>query len=1018
MRTIFRTLTLILCLIGFYPLTSYAQLTLVNEPDKPSVQASEMTRYGKLTPQLYTGKVSVSIPLYTYRNSRFTLPISLDYSYNGLKPNSQTGILGLGWTLNCGGSITREVRGIPDELQGSFNYPIINSNTWTTRDVLGFDYLPLVSNLPDPSYEVVNKPTPGNVLKTAYDVEDQNNTKTLYETSPDIYHFSFPGHSGSFYRNTDGSFTVFHTSSFDGNYKIEKMNTPFDDGSGNVSSQFIITTSDGYRYIFGGEDTQSQGTERKFNFIERSVPKGFDKDIPDPHTPYRATAFLLNTIESPDGASAFFRYNTHHSYSDIVSYGTNLWLYMESEGQNNPASMLQYDETHNTSSYLNRIDFSNGESIEFRYLSKPDGKQGSYINGDRRSDINASHSYLLLDSIATPAGSMVINYTYNSVGNQYPFISQVDIKEVGKYCFEYEGLADSIFPAFGTTATDHWGYLNKNNASDMNENSITLNHLGTQNANSFDETVSTYKIANSNCSSIGLIKKITYPTGGSTALVYEGNNVRRNLRKKSSYSFLPTMDSTSTDNLPTGPGSRISQIINIDENGIPTDTTSYRYTLAGSNLTSGSLLVYPRYVLNYTGVLPNGINYVNLASSSGISNYEATPVEYSRVEEILPDKSKVVHFFTNWDDYPDSITNNFIPTLHNYVDAFINLTDYMQIIGANGTGSGATEVHRILCPTSSKQHRRGREKKSEVYSAEGNLLHYTQTSFAVDVEKPAFYESIYVGEAIARIQRQTADFRTAQTTEKDFFNSGEPTSSTSFTYNSNGQKIQETKTLSNGDIITTSYLFISEIPAASRTAVQQAMIAANRITSPVRVTVKVRQHDSQQEKIISSDSLTFSAVSGTENRTLYLPTQWHKRNVNDGSWKVYATYSYDSQGNIIQKKDANLISTTFIWYNDDKGVAMRIDNATYDQVTNILGSSCFSSTTEENVEARAASIKNALPQCEVSWYKWHAYGLPAQVTDPTGRATHYTYDQAQRLNYILDEDLNPLERYYYQTVTR
>ena len=54
MRTIFRTLTIILFLIGFYPVTSYAQLTLVNEPDKPSVQASEMTRYGKLTPQLYT----------------------------------------------------------------------------------------------------------------------------------------------------------------------------------------------------------------------------------------------------------------------------------------------------------------------------------------------------------------------------------------------------------------------------------------------------------------------------------------------------------------------------------------------------------------------------------------------------------------------------------------------------------------------------------------------------------------------------------------------------------------------------------------------------------------------------------------------------------------------------------------------------------------------------------------------------------------------------------------------------
>ncbi|MBO4692748.1 MAG: RHS repeat protein [Bacteroidales bacterium] len=1014
MKTINKLFYLILLSISIIQY-SYAQLTLVNEPDKPSVQASEMTRYGKLTPQLYTGKVSVTVPIYTYRNSRFTLPISLDYSYNGLIPNRQTGILGLGWTLSCAGSITREVRGIPDELQGSFNYS--TSTSWSARDVLGFDYLPVVSYLPMPTYEVVNRPTPGNVLKTAYELEGPNNLMTLYETTPDIYHFSFPGHSGSFYRNTDGSFTVFHTSSFDGNYKIEKINTPYGDGSGNVSSQFIITTSDGYRYIFGGDDTQSQGTERKFNFIERNIPQGFDKENPEAHTPYRATAFLLNTIESPDGASASFRYNTHDGYSDIVSYSTNLWLSWETN--EDPVSMLQYNEEHNTASYLSSIDFSNGESIEFTYLSKPNGKQGSYMNGSQRRDMNATHSYLLLDSIKTPAGSMGISYTFNAMGNTYPFISSVNIEQVGRYTFDYEGLEESFFPAFGTTATDHWGFLNRNDSTNMNHNTISLNQLGTQEPNSFDETVSSYRNANSGCSSIGIMKKITYPTGGSTELVYESNTVRRNLRKKSSNFFSPTMDASSPGFLATGPGSRISQIINIDENGIPTDTTSYRYTLAASSTTSGSLLVYPRYVLNYSGYLTNHTIYVQLASSSGISNYEATPVEYSRVEEILPDKSKVVHFFTDWDDYPDDIVEgDFMSILHSYNDGFQNQASYMQIRGANGTGSGATAVHNILCPTSSQQHKRGREKKSEIYNSEGNLLHSSQTTFAVEEGKPAFYESIYVGEAIAQIQRQTAQFRPSQTSEKDFFNSGEPTSYVSSTYNSNGQKIQETKTLSNGDIITTSYIFISEIPAAARTAVQQAMITANRITSPVRVTVKVRQHDSQQEKIISCDSLTFSAIAGTENRTLYLPTQWLKRNVNDGSWKVYATYSYDSQGNIIQKTDANAISTTFIWYNNNKGVAMRIDNATNEQITNILGSTCFSSTTEENVEARAASIKNAIPQCEVSWYKWHAYGLPAQVTDPTGRVTHYTYDQAQRLNYILDEDLNPLERYYYQTVTR
>lgn len=1014
MRTIFRTLIITLSLIGFYPVTSYAQLTLVNEPDKPSVQASEMTRYGKLTPQLYTGRASVTIPIYTYRNSRFTIPISLDYSYNGLKPNSQTGILGLGWTLNCGGSITREVRGIPDELRGTFKRT--SSDPSYTSDLLGFDYLPVESYLPMPFYEIIGHPTPGNVLKTAYEVAGPNNSTAFYEATPDIYHFSFPGHSGSFYRNTDGSFTVFHTSTFDGNYRIEKINTPLGSSTSNVNSLFVITTSDGYRYTFGGDD--SQELFDKFIYIERNVPLGYDKDNPDGNTTYRATAFLLNTIESPDGATVSFNYNTHGGYFDAISYDTSLWLYWETGDQ--PVSMLQYTENLNTVSYLNSIEFSNGESIEFTYLSKPNGKQGSYISNSTIHDINASHSYMLLDSIITPSGSVGINYTYNSFGNPYPFISEIDIKEVGKYRFEYEGLEDRFFPAFGTTATDHWGYLNKQDSANMTHNSVTLSQLSTLANNSFDETVSTYKNANSTCSSIGLMKKITYPTGGSTALEYESNSVSRNLRKMSSNYFHPVMDSYSTGTLYYGPGSRISKIINIDENGITTDTTSYLYCLKNSIISSGSLLVYPRYRLDYSGFLANQIMYVNLASSSGISNYEATPVEYNRVEEILPDKSKVVHYFTDYDDYPDVFTEGDLTSIfHYYNNGFQTDAAIMQIRGADGTGSGASDVHAILTPLSSNQFRRGKEKESEIYSADGNLLHSTQNTYSVDEGKSEFYENIYVGEAVALVQRQTADIRTSLTRENDFFTSGEPTtSSVAFTYNSNGQKIQETKTLSNGDIITTSYLFITEIPEASRTAVQQAMITANRITSPVRVTAKVRQHNSQQEKIISCDSLTFSTVTGTENRTLYLPTQWLKRDVNDGSWKVYATYSYDCQGNIIQKTDANLIPTSFLWYNDEKGVAMRIDNATNEQITTVLGSTCFNSTTEDNVESRVTSLKNALPQCEISWYKWYAYGLPAQVTDPTGRATHYTYDQAQRLNYILDEDSNPLERYYYQTVTK
>ena len=198
-------LCLLLTLTISFPFQLFAQLTLVNELDKPSVQAAEMTRYGKLNPQLYTGKVSVSIPIYFYRDSRFTIPVSLEYSYNGLVANRQAGIVGLGWTLNAGGCITREVRGIPDELYGKFRD--VSGTPFDTRDLHGFDYIPTGSDLSAILFEGIQRPGPANVLKTAYEING-----TLYETSPDIYHFSFPGHSGSFYRNPDGSFTVFHTS--------------------------------------------------------------------------------------------------------------------------------------------------------------------------------------------------------------------------------------------------------------------------------------------------------------------------------------------------------------------------------------------------------------------------------------------------------------------------------------------------------------------------------------------------------------------------------------------------------------------------------------------------------------------------------------------------------------------------------------------------------------------------------------------------------------------------------------
>lgn len=78
-------------------------------------EAMGMIMYGENTPDFYHGTVSVSIPLYTWSDNLFTVPVSLNYSSSGLKPALACSPEGLGWTLVVGGVITREVKGIPDE---------------------------------------------------------------------------------------------------------------------------------------------------------------------------------------------------------------------------------------------------------------------------------------------------------------------------------------------------------------------------------------------------------------------------------------------------------------------------------------------------------------------------------------------------------------------------------------------------------------------------------------------------------------------------------------------------------------------------------------------------------------------------------------------------------------------------------------------------------------------------------------------------------------------------------------
>ena len=83
------------------------------KPQSPDVWS--MIKYGNANIDYYTGTLGISIPIYTYKDNNFEIPISIDYASSGFQPGSPSGLVGQGWYLNFGGAITREVRGIPDD---------------------------------------------------------------------------------------------------------------------------------------------------------------------------------------------------------------------------------------------------------------------------------------------------------------------------------------------------------------------------------------------------------------------------------------------------------------------------------------------------------------------------------------------------------------------------------------------------------------------------------------------------------------------------------------------------------------------------------------------------------------------------------------------------------------------------------------------------------------------------------------------------------------------------------------
>jgi hypothetical protein len=258
MNKLLRLTCKVLLLTLAVPFALYAQVPTAPK-NLQSPNAASLGLYGEIPVSYFTGLPNIEVPLYNIQDGAIPLPITLSYHASGFRPDQHPGWVGMGWTLNAGGAITRQVNDMPDEFDHKQRGD--KAGFYFTRDIL---------NVPEWDQK--------SYMQTVARADYENDIEPGFDTEPDEFSFNFSGYSGKFYLGADGNWKVkcnkpvrvalLPTTPF--------LEVPFVAPSGTEAALsgypktfagFTLTAEDGTTYVFGGD---TSAIEYSMDFYKQS----------------------------------------------------------------------------------------------------------------------------------------------------------------------------------------------------------------------------------------------------------------------------------------------------------------------------------------------------------------------------------------------------------------------------------------------------------------------------------------------------------------------------------------------------------------------------------------------------------------------------------------------------------------------------------------------------------------------------------------------------------------------------
>lgn len=508
MSTIFRSFTpvqltqsrlIIFIILISYSLYGFSQEDLFSEGVNfvpPSPIASAMTKYGNIPVNLSVGVANVSIPVLTYKTKEVDFPITLSYVTEALKVDQKESSVGLGWNLNFGGVITRTVRGQVDE--NSLNNGLPNMFSGETN----FDKLQ-------------NRLYLENVLNGVIDSE------------LDLYNYNFNGNSGSFIVGRDSGILLMPKKK----YIIKKY------VKNQILSEFEIIDDKGTIYRFGGSYVEKSSTS-----VGGGVNCNRSYDSPT------ITAWYLYEVETATGELVNLTYTfDHETYHSGVTQSLTRF---DSKPSN---SACDEDVDNRESDCLVTYE---SDVLRISTISSPNyGSVSFNWNGGLVKEIKLFGDGIVRKYFQFDYQEVVPNQRYaseKSPENESRFflnkLKELNPKspyaQVQVHKFDYINLAN--LPPRLSYAQDKLGYFNGI------DNNITL--LPSTDHYLFSDIDSDREYRFEHAQN-GLLKQITYPTGGSTLFEYEANTTmveKTNPPRRNSYDFKVRVEGSETSKNGTG----------------------------------------------------------------------------------------------------------------------------------------------------------------------------------------------------------------------------------------------------------------------------------------------------------------------------------------------------------------------------------------------------------------------------------------------------------------------------------